>query len=247
MEKLEIKELIKLNNLEINNLTREYLLVYLKLLLGIKDSQETRKHLLNDLKQFISSICLENRYMRYIYKNSSLIRNEMALDELLDNLDYLNERTFNYFEHILSEYENGDNAFTPRDFKILSEIDKYREQVLGLFLTETDLMTYYQTEDAIYYLRERQKLLPGDNIEKEMPYYGCYKIEEGGILREIRTCVPKITSLETMLINIHEYKHGIILYPYIGKKSPDYDTEYLCKQEEQNFRKKYLSKKLNRV
>lgn len=48
-----------------------------------------------------------------------------------------------------------------------------------------------------------------------------------------------------MCINIHEFRHGIDLYPYIGKKAPEMDYEVYTKEEEESFKKEYLKKKKN--
>ena len=46
-----------------------------------------------------------------------------------------------------------------------------------------------------------------------------------------------------MKINIHEYKHGIDLYPYLGKSYIEQDYEVLARNEEINFQKTLSLKK----
>ena len=76
-----------------------------------------------------------------------------------------------------------------------------------------------------------------------MDFYGCYPYVENDILQEINICVPKIKNLTTMKINIHEYKHGIDLYPYLGKPYIEQDYESIARMEEEKFVKTLTLKK----
>ena len=76
-----------------------------------------------------------------------------------------------------------------------------------------------------------------------MDFYGCYPYVENDILQEINICVPKIKNLTTMKINIHEYKHGIDLYPYLGKTYIEQDYESIARMEEEKFVKTLTLKK----
>ena len=110
-----------------------------------------------------------------------------------------------------------------------------KKEVIGLTLSQEDLLSYYHKEDAIYYLLNHTKILNTDLDDTS--FYGCYTITYKNILKEIKICVPPITNLKSMLINIHEYRHGIDLYPFLGKNYPSYNYESSAKQEEINFQK----------
>lgn len=49
-------------------------------------------------------------------------------------------------------------------------------------------------------------------------FIGCFFDCNNGILKKIRLGTPFIVDDITLLINIHEYVHGIILYKMLGKK-----------------------------
>lgn len=65
--------------------------------------------------------------------------------------------------------------------------------------------------------------------EDKHPYIGYhYLTDKEGKLTKIILFVPYIDDYHTILINIHEYIHGIILYNKLGKKyKQDKDSEIL--------------------
>lgn len=248
MEKSELRK-IRIENIEeFLIMAKEYMEIYIKLLFQKFSSQDLRSELLKYLQEYQLIIKEENMYMKFIIENSQRIRNTETLYSILDALDLLNERSYNYYQSILAEYERmiekqrKTTIYSKRDFPTLTETSKYKEELLGLLLTTSDLDSYYQHEDAYQYLKQHTKVL---NIDEEegMPYFCCFLKEENGLLKELNLCVPKITNLKSMLINIHEYKHGITLYPYLGKRIPRYNYEQEAKNEEKKFILEYLSKK----
>lgn len=242
MEKYELQQIINLNNLELLIMIKEYFFVYAKSLLQ-DDFKNNRRFLLQKLKEYKCIIREENQYMKYIKSNLSYLKNIDSLNNILDKLDILNEKTYCYYDSILNEYEESNgNTILLKGFKTLLQTSEYESEVKGLFLTDKDLKEYYQNDDAYYYLKERAKIIDVD-LEQGLDFYGCYPKVVGNILQEINLCVPKITDLKSMLINIHEYRHGIDLYPYLRKKMPDKDYEVIAKAEEDRFVKKYLLKK----
>lgn len=248
---MEENELIKMkieNIEEFLIMLKDYLEIYFKLLLQKFSSQMLRKELLKYLQEYRSIIKEENRYIRFIIQNNKDIQNIEALYKILDALDLLNERTYKYYQSILVQCEEmieqkkEKTIYNKREFTTLTETSKYREELLGLLLTTNDLDRYYQDEVSYQYLKHHTKVL-NVNEEEGIPYFGCFLEEENNKLKELNLCVPKITNLKTMLINIHEFKHGIALYPYLGKKIPIYNYEKEAKEEEQQFISQYLLKK----
>lgn len=60
------------------------------------------------------------------------------------------------------------------------------------------------------------------------PLIGCFYLTKGNKLTKINLIVPYINNDITVLINIHEYIHGIIAYKYINKRfSEDLNSETL--------------------
>lgn len=245
----EVRKTILLNKQEALLLTKEYFVLYIISLFKDYKGKGSRRVLIEKLKEYYDTIREENSYLRFLLDNVDSIENEESLNKVLDNLDIVNEQTYIYYDNILKDYE--DNMFygtldkkivSPKHFGTVLENSSYMEEILGLVLNVHDLEEYYKhSADAFKYLLGHTKIYDSPANEG-MDFYGCYPIEDKdtGILTEIRLCVPKISDLETMLINVHEFKHGLDLYPYIGAVLPEMDYEASAKNEEEVFKKKYL-------
>lgn len=79
-------------------------------------------------------------------------------------------------------------------------------------------------EQAFNYLRKNSILFDYiDEDQRDMiGYYYFFNNERK--LSQINLYVPFINNEKTLLINIHEYTHGLMLYKYLGKKykQPNY-------------------------
>ena len=235
----ELKQNKHLNRLEFLSLTKSYLATYFISLVNA-DDKENRKALLTNLKDYLLITKEENAYLSYLISNFDKIKDLDTLDSLLDKIDLLNEVTFKYFNSLGEKYldalESKESySFPAKSLPSLLTDDSIKKEVIGLALSQDDLLSYYQKEDAIYYLFNHTKIL--DTNLEDTGFYGCYPIIKDSKLVEINICVPPISSLKSMLINIHEYKHGIDLYPYLGKPYQDDNYEMAAKQEEVNFQK----------
>lgn len=221
----ELKENKRLNRLEVLSLAKSYLSIYIT-----TNDKEYRKELLTNLKKYLLVVRKENTYLTYLINNFDKIRDFEGLDTILNNIDIINEDNYKHFDALEEKYINN----------ILSD-DSLEKEIIGLTLSKEDLVNYYHKNDAIYYLLEHSKVL--DTNLEDTSFYGCFPIIKEDKLEEIKVCVPPINNLKSMLINIHEYKHGIDLYPYLGKSYVEQDYEVLAKNEEINFQKTLSLKK----
>ena len=235
----ELKQNKHLNRLELLSLTKSYLNIYF-ISLANGDDKENRKKLLTNLKDYLLITKEENAILSYLISNFDKIKNFDTLESILDKLDLVNEVTFKHFNSLGEDYmrtlESKETySFPTKSMSSLITDDSIKKEVIGLTLSKEDLLNYYHKEDAIYYLLNHTKILNTDLDDTS--FYGCYPITDKNTLKEIRVCVPPITNLKSMLINVHEYRHGIDLYPFLGKNYPCYDYESSAKQEEVNFQK----------
>lgn len=227
---------------------RDYWYTYIKkVAFGYHDSSLSI-YLLKSIFEYYKITRKENTYLSFIMENYKKINNLESLYGTLDEMDELNEKTYLFYQSILEECERSIQSNIPfkasftRNFQTLTETDQYEAELLGLLLTEEDLDRYYQKEDAYYYLKERSKVW-NCSAEEGVGYFGLFTENDGNLIKEINLCVPKITDLKTMLINIHEFRHGISLYPYRGSTIPNFDFEKEAELEEKHFISKYLLKK----
>ena len=56
------------------------------------------------------------------------------------------------------------------------------------------------------------------NNEESRDFIGCFYKVENEIITDFNVCVPQIIDEQTLLINIHEYVHALIIYNSLGKK-----------------------------
>ena len=245
----ELKQKIKLNKEEKRELTKEYLLIGLISLYKDIYGTERRLQLLEKWKEYLHIIDEENRYLQFLINHIKEIRNEEKFFYLLNQIDLLNEMTFKYYDRILLCYEeffeypfDNKKIIPYRDFLTIIERNDLLEEMIGLILKEQDLYDYYSDELALSYLKDHTKIL-SCTVEEGMPFFGCFPKESSEVLTEINLCVPKIVDLKSMLVNVHEYKHGILLYPYLGQKVDNYESEREAQQEEEKFKTKWLCDK----
>lgn len=59
-----------------------------------------------------------------------------------------------------------------------------------------------------------------DYLDDELrKFIGCYFIfDNSELLKKIMICVPFVNDDKTVLINVHEYVHVFLMYPYMNKK-----------------------------
>lgn len=77
------------------------------------------------------------------------------------------------------------------------------------------------------YLRLNSTMFDYRDIDKRN-FIGCFWTNKNGYLNKVSLVVPFIDSDKTVLINIHEYIHGIMLYKNLGKRyNPGIDRELL--------------------
>ena len=81
-------------------------------------------------------------------------------------------------------------------------------------------------EEIFNYLKNNSTLI--DYLDTDArSSIGYHVFNQNNRLQSINLCVPFINNQITILINIHEYLHGLILYQYLGKKyqiGPDTET-----------------------
>jgi hypothetical protein len=111
------------------------------------------------------------------------------------------------------------------------------------------LYTYYD-EEIIDYLRTITHMY-NITVEEGLDLFGCFEsTSNDDILLKLNIIVPKPYDIKSSSVFVHEYKHGIDLYPYIGKDisgliENNRDVfEELAKKEEKTYTN-YLVKRLS--
>ena len=238
----ELKELIKLNKKEALLVIKDYLSLYFYSF--IKDKDNTRRNiLLEKLKEYLAIIKEENKYYKFLIENIHKIKDEEAFDAILDKLDVLNEKTYNYFDNILLQYddslnqEESNEINLTKDFKTLLERTDIKEETISLTTTFYDVINYFSKDDAMTYLVPRTKFL-----ESGEDLFGCFLKDEDNILKEIRLVLPQIKNKETLEECIYLYEMGILMYHHLYSEVPKGDFRSLAIREIDIFKKQQLKR-----
>ena len=241
---MDIKDRIRLDKIEYYNMALNYFEFILEALMHCYIDTKEIKELVNHLKEYKEEISGEMFYLQYILKNIDTI-DEDALDRVLVMIDDLNRRTYEYYEELGGRYADKVYPFVPiyhldRRDPLMNVNYQLMEEVKGLTLTERDIANYFNHCTPYLYMKDHTKKF---NTEDTVPF-GIYTDTINGKISAIKAVVPPIRDLKSALINVHEYKHGIDLYPYIGSVYPtDIDFETPAKHEEEVFRKEYVRNK----
>lgn len=240
----DLKRTIFLNYLSYYSLLKDYLKVCVQSWYsGIGDKQK-RRELLLYLNEYQENFIIENDYIDFISRNLKGM-NENELNKIMDKIDELNKKTLLYYDSILHQYEvdmtlGMTRGIMPKkDFLHFNQNEQLYNEIIGLTLSKKDLYRYYENIEDFNYVIAKTTFLDIDT-EKGMPFFGCYPKIEDGIITDIKIYVPEIYNLKSMLINIHEFNHGLLLYLYINKEYPNFDFEKYAKDEETKFIKSYV-------
>ena len=98
-------------------------------------------------------------------------------------------------------------------------------------------------KEVVDYIYDNTKYLDV-SVDEGMPYFGVFYNETEDLLTGFTIVIPKVYDLKSMLINIHEFRHGIDLYPYLWERVPNKNFEQLAKNEEKDFEEYLTIKKL---
>lgn len=169
---MEFKELRKLNNLEKLYMIKEYIGVYLALML--KNDKEKQKKLLKSLKKYLETIKIENEIYKILEENQDKISDQNELDKLLDQIDLIHEQTYKYYDKILlnceENYDREYDIIPYQDFNTIVENDSMISKIKGLTLTLDDIKAFYNDEQ-VEILIKKLKII--DENEKKQ----CHSLE----------------------------------------------------------------------
>lgn len=240
---MEFKKLRKSNNLEKMYMIKEYIGIYLVLML--KNDKLKQKKLLKSLRKYLNTIKIENEIYKFLEFNEEKINDSNELDKLLDQIDLIHEKTYKYYDKILlnceENYDREYDIIPYQDFNTIVENDSMISKIKGLTLTLDDIKAFYNDEQ-VEVLIEKLKIIDEEE-KKAMPFFGVFPIEKDGKLIDIKICVPKIKNLKTALINVHELKHGLDLLPQLGTTYKEMNYEQSAREKEMQFVKEYLPNK----
>ena len=250
--KKDIKK-TKIENIEAKIMMyKEYLLSIINILIKKGLSNNYLKELTKIKAEYIAILTEEDNLLNLILKNG-INKNVDAINNLIDKLDDLADKTIIYYYNLLDDLEQEieiDKGYPykrlPKDFETLLENNEFKFMVYGLDLTIDDIKKYLDYDETFWnYIKNKIKVLksPYLDYDSKMDYYGVwYDLDENKELTKLIICIPEIVDLKTAQIAIHELKHAHDIY--MGVLKEDSVLEKNAKQEEYKFKNNYLKKKI---
>lgn len=110
---------------------------------------------------------------------------------------------------------------------------KYSYESLINFYKEINLY------DELYFkeIDKRTKKIPHSLVGYD--FYGVFpKINKDGLLYDFIICVPEIDDLDTFLVNVHEFAHGLVLLKSLNKV---FKTNYMDELFPKSLERIYLN------
>ena len=241
---MSIEERIRLDKIEYYNLLKSYLEDVFEAFCNRYCRLSEVKELFGYLAEYKEELEQEIYYLNYILDNIDRI-DEQALERVLAFIDKVNESTYNYYDGLGEKYVNKSYTFAPiyhldRKYPKFAHNELLIDEIKGLTLTSIDIDNYFNHATPYLYLKERTKHMYTD----DKSFYGVFTEMRDNRITAINVFVPQVVDLGTALVNVHEYKHGMDLYKYIGKEQPSLENfEMTAKREEYIFRKEYVRNK----
>ncbi len=250
--KKDIKK-TKIENIEAKIMMyKEYLLFLINILIKKGLSNNYLKELTKIKAEYIAILTEENNLLNLILRNG-INKNIDAINNLIDKLDDLADKTIIYYYNLLDDLEQEieiDKGHPykrlPKNFETLLENNEFKFMVYGLDLTIDDIKNYLDYDETFWnYIKDKIKVFknPYLDYDSKMDYYGVwYDLDENKELTKLIICIPKIVDLKTAQIALRELKHAHDIYMGILKE--DSVLEKNAKQEEYKFKNNYLKKKI---
>lgn len=192
----------------------------------------------------------EKSIYNYLLNNSNKINLDAALD-LIDTLDEVNDETIYYytdaFDDILDSCElkaKWRAQHRKKKFNTLVETDEYRITAFGLTLDFDSVKEYLNYPEEFWnYIFKKTAFIDNNNMFHDYSVLMRFDNEEK--LIDMRVYVPRVNSLKTALINIHEFKHAYDLFLKLGQPiTNEEEYEIVAHNKEEEFIKTYVRNKI---
>ncbi len=236
-ERRELREDMRINKSDNHALMVEFLGLWIQAIInsvftfGIMS--DATKESLKLIKEFIKIANAENDLYYYLYKHSKPTENEVV-GAYIDDLFTQNRKTFDYYmnclDNILVACDLKKEYRIVRDkknFATLIESNEYYAKLLEILIDEDDLLDYLGvSKEFLNFVNEDNlKTIYIDyNKLNEREFIGVnYKLDDNGLIKDLKLYVPSVISLETARIYIYVVYSAFELFKRMGQMISDED------------------------
>lgn len=189
--------------------------------------------------EYRKSLIAETAIYNYLYHRLKVAKYD-AVDEYLHNIFELSEDTYNYYDAYLEEIlvacdlkQEHRIVREKKSFQTLIESNEFFAKLLEILIDEDAILAYLKvSKEFMDFINEHdlRTIYIDYNDELEREFIGVnYKLDENGILKDIKLFVPPIIDLNTALIYCHTVSSAFELYKLLGKKVTPEDDERILK------------------
>ena len=249
----EIKEVNSLNFEQNLTMFKYFINTFLYSLIVYGYNDSITKETIEIWKKFRLIMKEEKDLYNFLLSNSERINIGSAYN-FIDELDFLNEQTVNYFIDALDDIEDSCEMkvrwraeHRKKNFDTLIDTDDYKLQAYGMTISLEDIKEFLNySEDFWKYVKEKTMFVDS-KLEKNQGLYSVLmRFDDDNKLIDMRVIIPYIVDLFTALVNVHELKHAYDLYQLLGQEiNNEEEFENSAREKENEFIKIYVRTRLN--
>ena len=221
-----------------------FLQVYIRSLLKFGISNEVTKDTIRIYKQ-LKEIQQKDYEIHDFIKRNALEINEIATNELLEQLDELNVKTKKYyydaFEDIITACDLKNDIYAKhkdKDFDTLNETNAYKLAAASLLITFEDLKQLLDFEKEFWKYIEKRIIFKSSYISTK--YTISIIPDENNNVKDFDLIIPEMVDIFSVKKCIELISYAYVLYTYIGREIDDEEISNIPEEEKIN---EYILKK----
>lgn len=194
-----------------------------------KTKMNIPKTSLNIIREFIKTFKEERKILNFIINHISYIDKE-SLEDFLEQLDILNEKTINYLYERLDNIEEAidlndeTRMITLKNFDLLPENKTIKTNACNLVLTKEFIKSYLGYENEFWKFIDARTIFTDEVKASKMDW----EYEVGKQIK-LLLYLPPIIDLESALIALKAYNKAHVIYMSNNKTSLENSEERVKK------------------
>lgn len=201
-------------------------------------NSKATKEIIKAFIEYRKTLIAETNLYNYLYYRLKIAEFD-AVDGFLQDLFTLSDDTYAYYDDYLEEIlvacelkQEHRIIREKKNFQTLIESNEFFDRLLEILIDEDDVLDYlHVSKEFMEFINEQdlRTIYVNYNDELEREFIGVnYKLDENGLLKDLKLFVPTIIDLNTALIYCHTVSSAFELFKLLGKKvTPEDDAKIL--------------------
>lgn len=238
-ERSELKSDIRVSKLDNFNHILEFLNVWFPALFNSAITFGPNSNAVKETFKTIQEIRkinkAENSIYAYLTKHAHVAYND-AVGVYLEELFELSEKTFDYYLTFLDEIlvacdlkQEHRIIREKKDFQTLIESNEFFSKLLEVLIDENDILEFIEATKSFldFFDEHNLRVIYIDfNNEQEKEFIGVnYKVDNKGLIQDIKLYVPEVINLETAKIYLYTCYQAFKVYQKMNSSLSDDEIE----------------------